>query len=116
MIDAFIKSAEAGWRFMLLISNGPLGAYAVLASLLGSLLVLAFARRWLRTVQCTHSREFIAELAALVAGIAAAWVPMPTVHGFLIGVLAGLAAPFTYKGAAMVLGLAGRWLTRKVAP
>lgn len=114
MIESFIASAEAGWRFLLLISNGPLGAYAVLASLLGSLLVLAFARRWLRAVACIDSREFVAELAALVAGIAGAWVPMPTVYGFLIGVLAGLAAPFTYKGAAAAASLAGRWLARKV--
>lgn len=113
-MESFFRSAEAGWRFMLLISNGPLGAYAVLASLLGSLLVLAFARRWLRAVRCAHSRDFAAELAALAAGIAGAWVPMPTVHGFLIGVLAGFMAPFTYRGAAAGFALLHRWLARKV--
>ena len=44
MIETFLQSAKAAWEFLLLISNGPLGAYAVLAALVGSGASVLFLR------------------------------------------------------------------------
>lgn len=113
MIESFLKSAEGAWHFLLLISNGPLGAYALLAALVGSGGMLHFLRRWLPPMPCKVSRDFLAESGALLAGVLCAWIPMRDVNGMLLGLLAGFASPFVWRGLVALAGLVFRWLRRR---
>lgn len=118
MIETFLQSLESAWRFLLLISNGPLGAYAVLAALVGSGAAMPFLRKAFAfmpcdTQHCRDARDFCVETCALAVGVLCAWVPLPNMNGLLVGVLAGLASPYVWKGLAALAGIALAWLRKR---
>lgn len=114
MIAGFIQSFAAAWEFLILISGGPLGVYAVGAALLGSMGVTQYAKRYLPAMPCSASRDFLIDTIALAAGVLFAWLPMQNVNGMLLGLLAGFASPYFWKGTASLAGLWFRYLRRKL--
>lgn len=114
MITGFIDSFAAAWGFLILISGGPLGVYAAAAALLGSMGVTQYAKRYLPATPCHASRDFIIDSIALAAGVLCAWLPMQNVNGMLLGLLAGFASPYFWKGTAAVAGLWFRYMRRKL--
>jgi len=107
---ALVDVLLAAWLFLLkLAATAPLGVSSFALALALAVLVQPFVRRWIAPlVACTASRDFLVESAALAVGFAVMWGQLRSINGALLGILAGLLAPYVHKGAAALLALAWR--------
>lgn len=109
---AFFEAMQAGWLLVLrLASDAPLGLTSFLLAVALATASHAFLVRWLPTLRCPLSREFLIESAALAVGVGVMWVQMPTLPSLMLGTLAGLVAPYLYKGVHTAFSLAARALS-----
>lgn len=105
---AFIESATAAWLFLLkLTADAPLGLSSFLLALSLGAAAQPFVRRYL-VVRCPHSRDFIADSAALALAVVVMWVQLRNLDALLLGLLAGFMAPWVYRGIAAGCGLIAR--------
>ena len=108
----FIDAATAAWLFLLrLADDAPLGLVSFLLAVSLAAAAQPFVRRYL-VVRCEHSRDFIADSAALVIGVAVMWAQLRSLDALLLGLLAGFMAPWVYRGIAALCGLVARRLAR----
>lgn len=116
MLESFVRSLEAGWHFILLISNGPLGAYTVLAALIASGASVPILKRAARSINHEDTRVLLVDCASVAIAIGVAWVPMRNLNGLMIGLIAGLASPYFWRGFTAIAKLAYLWAYRRVKP
>lgn len=81
----------------------PLGLFSFALALALSGFVWLFAERWIPVE--AKGRDFIAETAALLFAIAAAWLQSHTLQAVLLGSLAGFASPYVFKGVIALWAL-----------
>ena len=107
---AFWSALEAGWLFLLkLADTAPLGLTSFLMALEMAIAVQPFLRKWVAPhVHCQDSRDFLVESAALAVGVLVMWAQTRSLQGLLLGLLAGLLAPYLLKGITATLLLAYR--------
>ena len=107
MTEEFFQSLTAAWQFLLLISNGPLGAYTALAVLVASGAAMPLLRRWLVHAPCADARDLVAEAGSLAVGVGVGYALMPSIYGVMVGFVLGLASPFFWR---MCTAVGGLWL------
>ena len=106
---AFFDSMHAGWLFFVDVTKeAPLGLAAFLLALALASASQPFLHRWLPTLRCPLSREFLIESAALVIGVAVMWAQLRTLPALMLGTLAGFMAPYVHKGIHVGITLIGR--------
>lgn len=103
------------WLVMLRFSDSaPLGLSSFLLALGIAVVSQPFLRRWMPALRCPMSRDFLIDAAALAIGLAVMLAQVRDLFGWLLGILAGFAAPLVFKGLAALVGLAWRALQKEV--
>lgn len=116
MLESFLRSLEAGWHFLLLISNGPLGVYTVLAALIAAGGSVPILKRAAAAIDHEDTRVLIVDCTSVAIAVAVAWVPMRNLNGLMIGLIAGLASPYFWRAFTAVAKLGYLWAYRRVKP
>lgn len=103
---ALIDVALGVWLFLLkLCETAPMGLASFALAFAIAVFSQPFVHRALREVHCDASKDFLAMCAALVVGVGVMLLQLPTTKGALLGILAGLLAPFAWKGIDAIAGL-----------
>lgn len=107
------------WAFLLnLTETAPLSVWQFVIAAI----VPACMFRYMQRMPCTkiwnrkYGRDTVdwcMETAALMMGIAVAWVPWRTTAAVLIGICAGLLSPYLSKGVSMALDMGYRYLAAR---
>jgi hypothetical protein len=119
-----INDIEGVWRFFLALNAGaPLWLWTALVGLLMSLGVTQFLKHGLAKVTPVETylnperaqrrkdrREFAIEL---IAGAVSTWLLHRGVPGLLLGILAGLLAPYVWSGLAVLVRPVAAWWARR---
>lgn len=98
-----LEAATGSWLFLLKLSEtAPLGLSSFLLALALGVASRPFLLRYMPTMPCHVSRDFLIDSAALVIGFAVMFGQLRTLNGALLGLLAGFAAPLVARGIATV--------------
>jgi hypothetical protein len=110
-----IENVEGVWLFLLrLTSTAPIGVWSFLIAAILPACFAPWLRRGLPITWHPKSRDFIVETAALVAGIALAWLPWQTRSGLLVGIMGGFMSPYLTLGWQAASGLFFRWTAKRL--
>jgi hypothetical protein len=110
-----VAQVEAVWLFLLRITEtAPIGVWSFLIAAILPACFAPWLRRGLPPTWHSKSRDFIVETAALVAGIALAWLPWQTLPGLLVGIMGGFMSPYLTLGWQAITGLIGRVVRRRL--
>ncbi|PZQ30381.1 MAG: hypothetical protein DI562_07215 [Stenotrophomonas acidaminiphila] len=105
------------WQVMLRFSDtAPMGLVSFLFSLALAVASQPFLRKWMPSLKCPLSREFLIETAALAIALIAQLLQVSDLKGWMLGLLAGFMAPYVFKGLAALSGLALRGLQKAGEP
>lgn len=110
-----IENIEAVWLFLLrLTETAPIGVWTFLIATIVPACLGPYLSRGLPPAWHPESRAFLVETAALLVGVALAWLPWRTLPGLLVGIVAGLASPYVTKAWQAAIGVLGRYIARRL--
>lgn len=109
MIDMILNTLTGTWKFLLLMtSTAPLGVWSFLIAAIFPVVFMAWLNRAVPKDWQPQLRDFLLQTAGIAAGILLAWLPWPTLHGFLVGIMAGFLSPYLARCATAVACLGYR--------
>lgn len=115
MTTQMLQNIEAVWLFLLrLTETAPIGVWSFLIAVILPACFAPYLRRALPPAWHPKSRDFIVETAALIAGIALAWLPWQTLSGLLVGIMGGFMSPYITLAWQAGTGLMFRWWAKRL--
>lgn len=110
-----IANVEGVWLFLLRITDSaPVGVWSFLIAAILPACFAPWLRRGLPPNWHSKSRDFIVETAALLAGVALAWLPWQTLNGLLVGIMGGFMSPYLTLAWQAGTGLAARVIRKRL--
>lgn len=100
MIDLALNLLNGTWKFLLLMtSTAPLGVWSFLIAAVFPSVFTAWLSRGVPATWQPQTRDFLLQTVSIAAGILLAWLPWQTLHGFLVGLMAGFMSPYITRAA-----------------
>lgn len=107
-----LELGKGAWLFLISLSQtAPLGLASFALALGLGVVSRPFLLRYLPAAPCHASRDFVIDMLAVLTGIAVMVVQLRTLNGFLLGLLAGFAAPLVAKGLGVLFAWIGRGMS-----
>ncbi len=101
-----IEALKSGYDFFLHItSSAPPPLWAIVLSLLVSMVFTQWAKFWFPLAWPTRARAAFAQAIAFATGFGACTALWPTLYGGFVGVVIGCASPTLYAIAVRVVGI-----------
>lgn len=115
MIDTILAALTGTWQFLLLMtSTAPLGVWSFLIAAIFPAVFMAWLNRAVPKDWHPNARDFVLQSVGILAGILLAWLPWPTLHGFLVGIMAGFMSPYLTRAGTALACLGYRVLVKRV--